>query len=352
LNSFASTLLQARVTIADPREYLINKMKKIAIIIFLATFSGSVFGQYSLSKDALTYLKNEKKYNKKSRTVVENVLEKNNIKFLTTFDSCKTVPTFKVNEKYLKGNLGNMLLNLKIDERILWDETLIIRQTFGDFKSLGGFIFCESDIWNLCLYDYNPEKFEKHKSAVKKFIFGGNYDLIFKVDNYPQFWFLWKDNQLSLYSFLNETLYVDKKEMELYLKINPPILKVKHSHKPSPCHKIITVVNKSNKKIYLDESYNYVEISVAKITNNPLEGWSKVLPNEASTTATYYGGTCIEHLLYPVDEGFMTVFVFDGPTLESKGWDLVKANNLFLKRYDLTLKDLEKMNWTITYEGN
>ena len=43
------------------------------------------------------------------------------------------------------------------------------------------------------------------------------------------------------------------------------------------------------------------------------------------------------------------VFVFDAQVLETTPWDTVKAKYLVLKRYDLSLQDLESMNWTITY---
>lgn len=327
-------------------------MRQVIIIFFLFIFPGSIFGQYSLSKEVGTYLKNEKKYNKNAVAVLKNLLKKNNLGDLSIYDSNKTIPTFKVKKKYLKGSLKDIILNLGIDENILYDEVLILTQTFGDVKSFSGFTFCESDIWNLCEEDYNPEKFEKHEKATEKFIFGGNYDLVFKVENYPHFWFLWKDNQLSMYSFLNETLYVDKKELQSYLDKNPPILNIKHSHKPSPCHKEIKVVNKSNKKIYLSEYYNNLEITVPKITRSPLGSWQYVIENQESSKVFLYDGTCIEHLFYPINKGIMTVFVFDGSILESKGWDYVKENNLFLKRYDLTLKNLEDMNWKITYDGN
>jgi hypothetical protein len=47
----------------------------------------------------------------------------------------------------------------------------------------------------------------------------------------------------------------------------------------------------------------------------------------------------------------MMVYIFDGPTLETKGYNYIKENELVLKRYDLTLKDLDSLNWTITYDG-
>lgn len=48
----------------------------------------------------------------------------------------------------------------------------------------------------------------------------------------------------------------------------------------------------------------------------------------------------------------MMVYVFDSPTLETEGWEYIIEHDLVLKRYDLTLKDLEDMDWTIVYDGN
>lgn len=329
-------------------------MKRNLIVFFLGVIPCLVFGQHAFSKDVYNYIKNEKDYNKKSYQVVKDVLENNNkqLSIDSLFSTFKIVPTFRIDKKYLTTNIDSLMLNLKMDKNILWDEILIIDSPNKNFSYFVGFTLCEWDILDLCLYDYSPEKFNKHKKGVEKFVIGSSYDLIFKIDNYPDFWFMWKDNQLSLYSFLNETLYEDKKEIQQYLDKNPITTQNLHKHNATPCHKIVTVVNKTNKEIYLSDFYDNSKISVEKITVNPLTGWSKVLANETSTAALYYGDTCFEHLLYPINEGIMTVFIFDVSTLETKGWDYIKANDLFIKRYDLTLKDLNNMNWTITYDGN
>ena len=47
--------------------------------------------------------------------------------------------------------------------------------------------------------------------------------------------------------------------------------------------------------------------------------------------------------------GKTMIYIFDAAVLESTPWDTVKARNMYLKRYDLTLKDLQDRNWTITY---
>lgn len=45
----------------------------------------------------------------------------------------------------------------------------------------------------------------------------------------------------------------------------------------------------------------------------------------------------------------LIVFLFDRSIVETVPWDTIKKNYLILKRYDLSLEDLERMNWTITY---
>ena len=193
-------------------------MKQIIIISFLVLFSGSVFSQNTLSNDVYTYLKNEKKYNKKSYKIVKDILKKTNVNLFIDWNKFKIVPTFKAQEKYLTNDLDKFMLSLKMDKNILWDEIIIINQPNKDFKSFDGITLCESNNCKVFLYDDSPERHEKYKKATEKFIFGVNYDLIFKIENYPQFWFLWKDNQLSLYSFLNETLYAGENEVQLYFK--------------------------------------------------------------------------------------------------------------------------------------
>lgn len=192
-------------------------MKKIIIISFLVFFSGSAFGQNTLSKDAITYLKSEDNYNKKSYKIVKDILKKSNVNLFINWNKFKIVPTFKAQEKYLMNDLDKFMLSLKIDKSILWNEIVIIHQPNKDFKSFDGITLCESNNCKVFLYYDSPERHEKYKKATEKFIFGGNYDLVFKVENYPHFWFLWKDKQLSLYSFLDETLYTGKNEIKNYM---------------------------------------------------------------------------------------------------------------------------------------
>lgn len=118
-------------------------------------------------------------------------------------------------------------------------------------------------------------------------------------------------------------------------------------------HKIITVINKTNKTIYVVGSYQYPNTDAYKNTPDPLKtGFTKVLLNESTKNVLPSFGTSYESIYeYEIPSGILMVYIFDGPTLETEGWDYIKEHNLVLKRYDLTLKDLKNMNWTIAYDG-
>lgn len=143
------------------------------------------------------------------------------------------------------------------------------------------------------------------------------------------------------------------KKIILFLSIITLLISCEASN-TAKCHKIITVVNKTNKTIYVDASESYPETDFRKSIGDPLNNsfTTKVEANASSKNVLPSFGNCYEAMYPNIKSGIMMVFVFDGPTLETQGWDYIKANNLVLKRYDLTLKDLENMNWTITYDGN
>ncbi len=48
----------------------------------------------------------------------------------------------------------------------------------------------------------------------------------------------------------------------------------------------------------------------------------------------------------------LRVFVFSEQVLTEIPWDSIRNNNLYLKRYDLGLDSIKKLNWIITYPMN
>lgn len=196
-------------------------MKQIVIIIFsLVTFSCAIFGQQNLSNDVVEYINNEEKYNAQSKGIVKDILKAHNESLIVEQDYFKIIPTFKSDKDYLiSGDIDSFMSSLKIDKNILWDEILINHQPNKKFKYFVGWTFCKLDSCKVYLFEDDYALHDKYDKATEEYVFKGDYELIFKIENYPDFWFLWKDNQLSLYSFKNETLYTDK-ELQSYFKSN------------------------------------------------------------------------------------------------------------------------------------
>ena len=121
------------------------------------------------------------------------------------------------------------------------------------------------------------------------------------------------------------------------------------------CHKIITFNNISDKTLHITSSESCPNTDSYKASPDPSldPSTNKVLPNGINKNALSNPNICTETFYKDfVPSGILMVYVFDAQTLDEQGWDYIKANDLVLKRYDLTLKDLENMNWTITYNGN
>ncbi len=143
------------------------------------------------------------------------------------------------------------------------------------------------------------------------------------------------------------------KNIILLLNIIPLLVSCEATN-TARCHKIITFVNKTNKTIYVERSEDYPVFEAYKYDSDPLNNsnTTKVSANESSQNVLPSYGNCYEKMYPSIKSGILMVYIFDGPTLETQGWDYIKTNNLVLKRYDLTLQNLEDMNWIITYDGN
>lgn len=105
----------------------------------------------------------------------------------------------------------------------------------------------------------------------------------------------------------------------------------------------------SSKTLYITRNYYYTDTTTL-IISNPVssDNTNKVLPFSENKTALWYYG-CFEDLLQSLKKDTLFVYVFDAEIVETTPWDTVLANNLILKRYDLSLEDLQNMNWTIIY---
>ncbi|MFQ3579873.1 MAG: hypothetical protein SNJ71_07020 [Bacteroidales bacterium] len=114
------------------------------------------------------------------------------------------------------------------------------------------------------------------------------------------------------------------------------------------CQKSINFVNNSEIELYVISSIFYPDTNSYKTAfPDPTlnKYYYKVEPNSTSNRAIRYR-TCIEAKL---SMDTLMIYVFEAKVLETIPWDTVKAKNLVLKRYDVSIDDIKRMNWTITY---
>jgi hypothetical protein len=45
----------------------------------------------------------------------------------------------------------------------------------------------------------------------------------------------------------------------------------------------------------------------------------------------------------------LIIFIFDAAIVDTTPWETIKKNYLILKRYDLTLKELDSLNFKVIY---
>ncbi len=174
-----------------------------------------------MSEDIITYIKDEKNYSKRAHKFFKKILKSDRSLLYIDDNSLIIIPTFKLEEEFLKSNLDTIILQLKFHNKTVLNEILLIYQP-NNYKIFDGYSFCELNNCHIYLNENSPKWYEKYRKATESYLFTNKYDFIFKIDLYPDFWFLLKNNQLSLYSFINETLYTDKEEFELYIKSHIP----------------------------------------------------------------------------------------------------------------------------------
>ena len=117
----------------------------------------------------------------------------------------------------------------------------------------------------------------------------------------------------------------------------------------SSCHKDeglkLRVNNISEKAIYVSWTSDNSDTSINHITNPTYNPQTEKVEAH-SVQKDYYGAPSQAYFKY---RDTLSVFIFDAQVLESTPWDTVKAKYLVLSRFDLSLDDLNKLNWIITY---
>lgn len=104
-----------------------------------------------------------------------------------------------------------------------------------------------------------------------------------------------------------------------------------------------------------------------KVVNNSLQNIyffdSRVYPDTSlPTTKPYFGGIGANSfgtldskedwpdIFKKLPNDTLSIFILSNDTVNSYDWNVVSSQYKILKRYDLSLGDLQGSNWTVTYQ--
>jgi hypothetical protein len=105
------------------------------------------------------------------------------------------------------------------------------------------------------------------------------------------------------------------------------------------------ITNNSNSTIYFYDSFSYPDTTL-RIEYNPVKipETNSVLPGATRSNRI----RCCWESKFEFRDTLM-IFIFDETTLKTVPWDTIRKNYMILKRYDLSLEDLVRMDWRVTY---
>lgn len=110
----------------------------------------------------------------------------------------------------------------------------------------------------------------------------------------------------------------------------------------SEMYKKIYLKNNSGKTVFYGLSYAYPDTTLIKIDFFPGQEGSvahKIMPGEQAFMTT-------SHFSF---NPTLQLFIFDADVIEHESMDSIVAHYKILKRYQFTRRDMEKVNWTISY---
>lgn len=103
----------------------------------------------------------------------------------------------------------------------------------------------------------------------------------------------------------------------------------------------IWIVNNSDKSFVAVPSYDSPDTSF-----NSFRGSHDVLPNQKNPLYSKIGW---RNRIKDSEDNTLIIFLVDQDTLSTYSFEDIMSEYRITKRYDLTIEELESMDWTITY---
>jgi hypothetical protein len=113
-------------------------------------------------------------------------------------------------------------------------------------------------------------------------------------------------------------------------------------------NRFIITQNNSEEKIYSFFLEN--ELCNVNIFTNFYFPKDSLLPNEKSFD--HVDKLTWEEYIKTCDDQKIRYYIVKKDSVDKYGWKEVFSKNIYNKKYLFTIEDLDKMNWTITYDGN
>jgi len=111
---------------------------------------------------------------------------------------------------------------------------------------------------------------------------------------------------------------------------------------------VITLINNSSENVVFYEEYKQIVDTSLAISSYYPTNPQIVAASIMSGNSIQNNGPYIE-LFSGLNDKVLMIYLFSRDTLEQVPWRRIRDEYLVLRRYDLTLEDLEAMNWLIEY---
>lgn len=115
-------------------------------------------------------------------------------------------------------------------------------------------------------------------------------------------------------------------------------------------HSYIFFYNGSDYDVYINLSYCYPDTSLLHEQNVMTPGWNYSVESHSYNNEAFAQNTSYESMFISmIGKDTLIVFVYNADTLSVYGWDYVKDHIMVAQRYDLSLTDLQNLNWRLTF---
>lgn len=117
--------------------------------------------------------------------------------------------------------------------------------------------------------------------------------------------------------------------------------------KTEECHNTMMLKNSSGNAIYYVSTLKEGFFNFDP-TNEDYSVDLKLKPGENKNVRIGFQLSCWEHIIENAG-GYVYLYIYDANFLEKSTTEWQEAKNKYLKKYALSVKDLQKMNWAINF---